>query len=142
MPDQPSPRRRVQFRLRTLLIGVAAVAFGAAALRFGWAKETISATVLLLLLSIVLAVYGRPFWMGFAICGVGYFLLTVGPFAQELHSSSITRDFAQLIRRLANPPIVYGNQFDLMCDSLWSLILGVVGGVLAQFTASRSGMRS
>jgi hypothetical protein len=154
MADQPSPRRRFQFRLRTLMIGVAAVAFGAAALRFatsGWARATVSSTILLLLFSIVLAACKRPFWVGFAICGIGYLLLMVAPFAAELRNFLITRESVWFLLEKLHPVSDYpvGQTYDAVCehflligDCLWALILAALGGALARFAADQPCTRS
>jgi hypothetical protein len=59
-----------------------------------------------------------------------------------LHSSLLTTEFARLVQRLFNPPILYWNQFQLMCDCLWSIVLGVGGGMIARFAADRGCTRS
>ena len=143
-----SNRRRFQFSLRTLLVGVVAVSFAMAAMRFatlGWAIATVSVTVLLLLFSVVLTVYRRPFWVGFAICGIGYLMLTVAPFMSELRSFLITSESVWFLQEKLHPTTDPANgpyssmpeQFRLIADSLWTLILAALGGMLAQFAAGR-----
>jgi hypothetical protein len=154
MPDQPSPRRHFQFRLRTLMIAVTAAGLAMAALHFatsGWAIATVSVTVSLLLFSIVPAAYRRPFWVGFAICGIGYLVLMVASFASELRSYLITKQSVWFLQQMLHPVSNYPAagayelvpaEFNLIGDCLWALILGFAGGILAQFIATRSGTRS
>jgi hypothetical protein len=140
---------RFQFSLRSLLIGVFAFSFAVAAMRFaslGWAIATVSITVLLLLFSVVLAAYRRPFWVGFAICGIGYLILTVAPFASELHGFLFTSQCMWLLQTLLHSPADYpaagaygrmAEQFRLIGDCLWALLLASLGGMIAQFAAGR-----
>jgi hypothetical protein len=143
--------RRIQFSLRTLLGIVVAVSFALAAMRSateGWAITTVSVTVLLLLFSVVLAAYRRPFWVGFAICGIGYLMLTVIPFTSELNSFLVTSQSVWYLQTKLHPVTdypaagrAYGNMteyFRLIGDCLWALILGTFGGMLARFAARRS----
>ncbi|HKD38429.1 MAG TPA: hypothetical protein VKB78_16560 [Pirellulales bacterium] len=139
--------RRIQFSLRTLLISVVAVSFALAAMRsasLGWAIATVSVTVLLLLFSVVLAVYRRPFWVGFAICGIGYLMLTVIPFTSKLHAFLITSQSVWFSLTKLHPPSNYPagtdygrvtEHFLLIGDCLWALILAAIGGLLARFAA-------
>jgi hypothetical protein len=145
MADQPTPRRRFQFRLRTLLIAVTAVSFGAAAIRFGtrgWVTGTVSVTVLLVLASVVLAAYRRPFWLGFAVFSSGYLMLTVSPFEfSKLHYLLFTSQSLQFLLEKLHDYGPYNdgpNQFLIMGECLWAIIIGFTGGMLAQFVAGRS----
>jgi hypothetical protein len=107
---------------------------------------TVSLTVLLLLSSIVLsAAYRRPFWIEFAICGIGYLMLTVIPFMEELRDLLLTTQSNRFLLEKLHDYGTYSkmpNQFLIMCDCLWSLILASFGGLLGQFAAARSCTRS
>ena len=150
MPDQPPPRRRFQFRLRTLMIGVVAASFAMAAIRYatiGWAIATVSVTVFSLLFSVVLAAYRRPFWVGFAICGIGYLMLAMVPFMSDLHDLLFTYRARTFLQTLLHSPAdypaagAYGNflyQFRFICECLWALVFALLGGMLARFAAGRS----
>jgi hypothetical protein len=140
--EAPPPKRRFQFKLRTLLLVIVAASLASAAMKFatsGWAIATVSFTVLLLLFSVVLAAYRRPFWVGFAICGIGYLMLTVMPFMSELRSFLITSELVWFLQQKIHPEAgAYSNipeHLRLIGDCLWTLILATLGGLLAQFAA-------
>jgi hypothetical protein len=102
--------RRIQFSLRTLLIGVVAVAFVLAAMRSAnsaWASAVVSITILWLVFSIVLAAYKQPFWIGFAICGISYFVLVESRFASEFVDRLFTTRSAASLRDLFHPQADY-----------------------------------
>ena len=81
---------RWQFSLRAILLLFVAVSLAAAAMRFAtaaWASAVVTATVLTLLVSVALAASSRgerrSFWIGFAVCGAGYFGFITTPIASE-----------------------------------------------------------
>src|SRR5262249_22315984 len=74
--------RRLNLSMRRLLIGTAAIAVGCGALVSAndfIGSLVLTTTVVVLLVAIVAALMrtgrARAFWIGFAIAGVGYFLL-------------------------------------------------------------------
>src|SRR5437868_8447080 len=80
-------QRFFHFSLRTLLLFVVAASLALAAMRYAtsaWASGIVTLTVLLLIASVALAGCSggvrRPFWVGFAICGIGYFALVMSPY--------------------------------------------------------------
>lgn len=82
----PAHNRRFQFSLRSLLIFIVAASLALAAMRFAtdaWTTAVASVTILSLLFSVVLAVYARPFCVGFVICCGGYLLALSTPIAQS-----------------------------------------------------------
>jgi hypothetical protein len=143
-------RRWFQFSLRTLLIAVVAFSFALAAMRFatdGWAFATVSIAVFLLLFSVVQAVYGRPFWVGFSICVWGYLALMVTPLASELFSCLVTTQSVWFLQNRFHPLTGYApggtdyarmtGDFRLIGQCLWALILATIGGMIARFAAGR-----
>jgi hypothetical protein len=97
--DNPSqhPQRFFRFSLRTLLLFVVAASLALAAMRYAnyaWASGVVTVTVLMLLASVTLAATCsgevRLYWIGFAICGVGYLLFVTG-FANILAPELVMR---------------------------------------------------
>jgi hypothetical protein len=126
-----------------------------AAMKFatlGWAIATASVTVLLLLFSVVLAAYRRPFWVGFAICGIGYLMLAEMPFMSALRSFLITSQSVWFLLERLHPVTDYqfnrdaynllAERFQVITDCFSALILASVGGLLAQFAAAKAPDRS
>jgi hypothetical protein len=79
------PMPRIQIPLLGLLLGVAVAGLGFAAIRSGadyWASAFSLGTLVLLLVSVLSARYGRrtakPFWFGFALFGWASYLLALG----------------------------------------------------------------
>lgn len=77
---------RPRFSLRAMLLGTAFVAAACATLRFpnGWLASawwllTVSVLLFAIVAAALLGQRRRAFWMGFAICGWGYFCLTLFP---------------------------------------------------------------
>jgi hypothetical protein len=143
---------RFQFRLRTLMIGVVALSYALAAMRFAtpaWATATVSVTVFLLLFSIVLAVYRRPFWVGFAICGNVYLAIAMMPVSpalmdlRNLIETLITTRSVRFLLQQFHPNDLssysehYSN-FMQIGQCLWALIIATVGGMIARFAAGRA----
>ena len=166
---------RFQFRLRTTLLFVAAVSLALAATRSAtsaWASAIITMTVLTLLVSVALAIGSRgerqSFWIGFAVCGAGYFAVVLTPIAPHITEYLATSKAVSLLRdqfhpqpeyRLANPPtptqseIIAVNalgeewnsrarNFRWIGESIWALILGTLGGMLVRLVARRRAGKS
>jgi hypothetical protein len=187
-------RRRFQFSLRTLLIFIVAASLALAAMRYStaaWTTGVVTVTILLLLGSIMLAFSSRsdrrPFWIGFAVCGVAYLIVvgSTGFVAPEFVLRLATTKSVEFLRDKLHPPSdfveylpggppgsprqrvfyspalpllpsqviknTYSYQSDtderygaiawnflLIGDCLWALLLGMFGGMLAQFAARRS----
>ena len=77
---------KLRFSLATLISEVFVIAAGLAALRYAsqfWAAAIFSSDLVILLLAILGAVFGREqtctFWSGFAIFGLTYMLVALGP---------------------------------------------------------------
>jgi hypothetical protein len=164
--EQPKRQRRwFQFSLRTLMIFIVAASLALEAMRFAtsaWANAIVSFTMLALIFSLVLAVYRRPFWIGFAICGISYLVLVESHFAGDFVDHLITTQSVDSLREVFHPEAdsfvrpspngqstpavlvrrpgweVKARNFHLIGSCLWVLILGALGGMLAQFAASRS----
>ena len=163
-----SNRRRFQFSLRTLLIFIVAASLALAAMKFAtsaWADAVVNVTIFGLLFSVVLAVYRRPFWIGFAICGIGYLVLVEAHFASDFVDRLITTRSVESLRDIFHPEADYYpagwnrglsagadsevlnrgmHAWDAMAHNcrligtcLWVLILAALGGMLAQFAAGR-----
>ena len=97
---------RFQFSLRALSIFIVAASFALAAMRFvtaGWANAVVNITIFALLFSIVLAAYRRPFWIGFAICGIGYLALVESHFAGDFVERLITTRTVYSLRDMFHP---------------------------------------
>jgi hypothetical protein len=158
---------RFQFSLRTILLFVVAASLALAAMRFAttaWASAVVTATMFMLFVSVALAVCSRGerryFWIGFAICGTGYFAVAMTPFQITEHlatskaviflrdkfhpyqylpplknpgdaSERATRDnlWSDHQERVAN--------FRWIGESIWTWILGAIGGVLVRLIAGR-----
>ena len=146
----------MKFSILGLLGIVAFVALGLGALFNAndvWTKLIFTASVLLLFTSVVGAVYShgaaRAFWLGFAVFGIGYFLLywdAVAGRAQEL----ITHDAVMLAYNyipkpsdVTDPklhPTVQGQRstlhyfnFRRIGHALWTVMFGFAGGVIARW---------
>jgi hypothetical protein len=164
--SDPPKREWHQFSLRTLLLFVVVVSVIFAAMRIAtpaWASAVISATVLTLLFSIVLAVFKRPFWIGFAICGTFYLGFVKTPFAKEFVDNLVTTHAVAFLRDRFHPYSDYpstrlpgasaatqasanraSDDYDemrrntrLIGECLCTLILGTLGGTLARFAVRR-----
>ncbi len=153
---EAEPKRRwYQFSLRTLLIGVLAVSFALAAMRFAnsaWANVVINLTIFALLFSVVLAVYRQPFWVGFAVCGIGYLVLVESHFDADFVNRLITTRAVESLRDIFHPEADYlpadsgalvvqwnemASNFYWIGTCLSAMIVGTLGGILAQFAAGR-----
>jgi hypothetical protein len=158
---------RWQFSLRTILLFVVAASVALAAMRFAtaaWASVIVTATMLTLFASVALAVCRRGerryFWIGFAICGTGYFVVAMTPFQIVEHlatSKAVTflRDKFhpyQYLPPLKNPRDAsevatrdnlwrdHGERvanFRWIGECVWTLILGAIGGMLVRLIAGR-----
>ena len=176
------------------MIFIAAVSLASAAMRYStaaWTTAVVTATLLLLLASIALAfssrIDRRPFWIGFAVCGVAYLIVvgSTGFVAPEFVLRLATTKSVEFLRDKFHPPSdfvkylpggppgtpgqrlfyapalpllpsqVIKNTYSYQSDTdesysaiawnfllighcLWALILATLGGMLAQFAASRS----
>jgi hypothetical protein len=105
--------RRFQFSLRSLLIFIAAVSLVSAAMRYStaaWTTGVVTVTVFLLLASIALAfsspIDRRPFWIGFAVCGVAYLFVvgSTGFVAPEFVLRLATTKSVEFLRDKLHPP--------------------------------------
>jgi hypothetical protein len=96
------------------LVGVSLAAFRSPSQL--WASITLSASVSMLTISILLAIYRcgrvRAFWVGFATCGWVYLVLTLGPWFEYRIGPALTTtallDFMYL--RTAPKGLFYANQ--------------------------------
>ena len=112
MEGEP-PKRRFQFRLRTLLLVVVAASLALAAMRYStsaWTTGVVTVTVLLLIASIALAfcsrIDRRPFWIGFAACGWAYLVVigSTGFVAPEFALRLATTKSVEFLRDKFHPP--------------------------------------
>jgi hypothetical protein len=102
----PKKNCNFQFSLQALLAFIVAASLALAAMRFAttaWADAVASVTIFGLLFSIVLAAYRRPFWIGFAICGIGYFALDQMRFAPDFVDRLITKRSVDSLREMFHP---------------------------------------
>jgi hypothetical protein len=109
-PPADNTAMRFQFSLRALLIFIVAVSLALAAMRFAtaaWANAVVNFTMFALLFSVVLAVYRRPFWIGFAVCGIGYLALDQMPFAPDFVDRLITKRSVNSLREMLHPEADY-----------------------------------
>jgi hypothetical protein len=162
------PKRRFQFKLRTLLLLIVAISLALAAMKFataGWANAVVNLTMFALLFSVVLALCRRPFWIGFAACGIGYLVLVESHFASDFVDRLTTTKSVDFLREVFHPERDYfprgylsviapdesedeihrreqwdtmASNFRLIVTCFWVLILGMLGGMLAQFAAGRA----
>jgi hypothetical protein len=151
-----------------MMLFVMATAVCIAALRYSSplvVSLTFTATLTILLFSLLAAVFDRhkTFWIGFAIFGWGYAILSCGPGARNdirpylftthlldaLHlqmngppASNEPADF-DLLTALTKLDVVNRKSDESECfqrigHSLLALLHGVVGGILAVFLAARA----
>ena len=85
--------KNITFSIKGLLTAVTVIAVGLFALMnasYVWSSVVLSFTLLLLLIALVAIVYrrgeSRAFWVGFAIFGWAYFILTHPPLGESYHS--------------------------------------------------------
>ena len=145
----------MRFSILTLLGLVAFAAVGCAALLNAnktWASITFSASILILLTSVVAAIFSararRAFWVGFAVFGCCYFLLytTVMPnrtndFATTIPLNILHRQFpvpenVSQIRdsfRRRQVQLREMENFLEVGHALWTLILAFFGGAIARY---------
>jgi hypothetical protein len=187
MEDTP-PKRRFQFKLRTLLLAIVAVSLALAAMRFAsaaWVSGAVSATVGVFISAIAIGIGSSgvrgAFWIAFAACGGAYLIVTMS-FNQEFVEQLVTSKVVALARDAFHPPSDYSHgglpdetppalmsrqaggtlgveaapwlnigpdyavmntNFVLIGQCIWSLILAMLGGMLARFAAvSRAPDRS
>jgi hypothetical protein len=103
---------RMRFSIASLLVWVALLGVGIAALRSGsplWANALFSLAIGMLTLAILAAVYRkgrrRAFWVGFASCGWVYLILSLGPDHESLTSPFlITTAILDLLYSKVIPP--------------------------------------
>jgi hypothetical protein len=185
--DLPKRKRRsYQFSLRGLLLFIAAPSLTLGAMHYAteaWAIGAVSLTLFILLFCAALAVGSRgdrrSFWLGFAVCGGAYLIVTMS-FAPEFVERLATSKAVAFLRDQFHPASQYPNynprdeiptptalmpsqlkyepgqnippwysnygedyeamtrSFVLIGQCAWALILGSIGGMLAQFAASLS----
>lgn len=106
------------YSLRTLLIVIIGIGVGMGALPYAdamLASVVFTATLATLLLAVLIAGFGaparRPFWAGFAIFGVAYVVLTMGPWFEEHVAPQLLpeRMMDYVNRRLAPPDLNHPN---------------------------------
>jgi hypothetical protein len=186
------PQYFFRFSLRTLLLLVGAASLALAAMRsanYVWASGVVTVTVLAFLASVVLAVTyraeRRSYWIGFAICGIGYLLAVTGfasilapefvmrlattqslVFLRDQFHSPMEHQYieggsgtpfplrtvtpqppqlpmlrSQVSKQLGNwadeSYQTMAESFLLIGHSVWALIFGALGGMLARFATSR-----
>jgi hypothetical protein len=103
---------RLRFSIASLLVWVALLGVGIAALRSGsplWGNALFSLAIGMLTIAILAAVYRkgrrRAFWVGFATCGWVYILLSLGPDSDALASPLlITTAILDLLYPKVVPP--------------------------------------
>lgn len=127
---------------------VVATSLGLTALRSAtvvWASVIATFTFLVLLYAVVMAAYKRPFWVGFAICGAIYLGLAFTMQFRELVDLLATTKAVFLIREEYYPDLPDNQReirnvanFVAIGQCQWALILGALGGIVAQFAASRT----
>ena len=151
----------MQYRLRTILLFVLVASVALAAMRSAssaWASAIVTATLLALLVSIALAIERRPFWIGFAVCGAGYFAIVMTQFPPLVVNHLATSQVVTLLAEQFQPRPVFGSQnpaspqqanlalrnwstrdenFRTIGESIWTLIIGALGGMLIRFVARR-----
>jgi hypothetical protein len=163
----------MQYRLRTILLLFVAASVALAAMRSAsaaWASSIVTATVLAMLASIALAIGSgrRSFWIGFAVCGTGYFAVVMTPIPPQITDHLATSQAMRFLRdkflpqpayRMKNPPTPTASEYIAMSaegeewnsratnfrwigECIWTLILGALGGVLVRFVAGRRGRES
>jgi hypothetical protein len=163
---------RFQFSLRTILLFVVAASVALAAMRFAtaaWVSVIVTATMLTLFVSVALAVCRRGerryFWIGFAICGTGYFAVAMTPFQFVEHlatSKAVTflRDKFHpypYLPPLKNPRDALERttrdnlwrdyeertaNFRWIGECVWTLILATLGGMFVRSIAGRGAGKS
>jgi hypothetical protein len=116
---------RLRFSLAGLLVFTLFVAFICAALRYAtdlWASAAVSLTGVLLLLGLLAAFLrpaARPFWIGFALFGLAYGYVSIGPGSVSLHPRLVT---SHLLRYLDSEP-----QSEQAYNQMTSALLGFSG---------------
>ena len=123
-----------------------------------WASAIVTATVLTLLASIALAIECRSFWIGFAVCGTGYFAIVMTPIPPQIGDHLATSKAVTLLRDQVHPYPTFNPQHDPPSETeitlvrdwdekatnfrwigecIWALILGTLGGMLVRLVARR-----
>jgi hypothetical protein len=133
--------RRFRFTIAGLLTVVVFVAVGFAALREAtdfWDSATFTLTVAALLVSILLAVHRartkRAFWLGFAVFGSAYLVLTLLPSTEPRLLTTRAMDYLGV----GSQQLFVGINVRIW-HSLFTVILAWLGGHLSRFIHARSG---
>ena len=136
--EPPKRKRRwFQFSLRTLLLFIVAASLALAAMRYStsaWATGAVTLTVIILLFSAAIGASSsgdrRAFWIGFAICGSGYLVVTMS-FVPEFVERLATSQAVAFLRDRFHPPSEFQSQPTLAPDTPAALMpsqLGIVPG--------------
>jgi hypothetical protein len=115
---------RIHYSLAGLLAFTVFVGFMCAALRYAtdlWTSAAVSLSALLLLLAALAAVLrpaARPFWTGFALFGLAYFYVSVGPGCTTLSPRLATTPLLECVESKWAPPASLAQTAD---DVAWAL---------------------
>jgi hypothetical protein len=109
---------RIRFSLAGLLAFTLFVGFICAALRYKtdlWTSAAVSLSALLLVLGVLAAILrpaARPFWTGFALFGLAYFYVSVGPGGATLLPRLVTTPLLERLEGKSDSPTSAELEFD------------------------------